>query len=212
MAAEPSGQVGWGPLPVPPEPVFDSTDVEEYLREETRDFMREIQGDRRGIGWAATLFRLGYSRTIAAGTDQARQAEREQCSFADGPVIEALRSNAFVLVSDLARDRRWPGYAVAASAHGVQSLLSMPLVSEEAASAAISLYAPSPHAFTSDDLLSAAGYVRHVARALRVVVRIAGRAEAAAGAAVVRGSLVLVDLGANPPRLSASSERASGPR
>lgn len=210
MAAEPMGQVGWGPLPVPREPVFDSKDVEDYLQEETRDFMRDINGDRRGIGWAATLFRLGAFRTIAASTEQARQADREQCSFADGPVMEALRNNAFVLVSDLARDRRWPGYASAASAHGVQALLSVPLVSEESASAAINLYAPSPHAFTSDDLLSAAGYVRHMARALRVVVRIAERAEAAAGAAVVHGSLVLVDLGPDRGSLSASSDRASG--
>lgn len=212
MAAEPSEQVGWGPLPVPPEPVFDSTDVEDYLREETRDFMRAIHGDRRGIGWAATLFRLGAYQTIAASTDQARQADREQCSFADGPVMEALRSNRFVLVSDLARDRRWPGYASAASAHGVRSLLSVPLVSEEAGRAAVNLYAPAPHAFTSDDLLNTAGYVRHVARALRVVVRIAGRAEAAAGSAVVHGSLVLVGLGPDRPSLSASSEGASGRR
>ncbi|MFJ6027213.1 GAF domain-containing protein [Pseudarthrobacter sp. NPDC092424] len=212
MAAEPTGQVGWGPLPVPAEPVFDSKDVEDYLQEETCDFMRDINGDRRGIGWAAILFRLGTSSTIAASTDQARQADREQCSFADGPVMEALRNNAFVLVSDLGRDRRWPGYASAASAHGVQSLLSVPLVSEKSASAAINLYAPSPHAFTSDDLMSAAGYVRHVARALRVVVRIAERAEAAAGAAVVHGSLVLVDLGLDRASLSGSSERASGRR
>ncbi|MCU1565606.1 MAG: hypothetical protein JWQ56_543 [Pseudarthrobacter sp.] len=194
MAAEPTGQVGWGPLPLSPEPVFDSKDVEDYLGEVTHEFMKDIKGERRGIGWAATLFRLGKARTLAASNDQAREADREQCSFADGPVLEALRSGGFVLLSDVGRDRRWPGYASAAAGHGVQSLLSMPIVSEGMTSAAINLYAPSPHVFSSDDLLRSQTYARQVARALRVVVRVAERAEAAAGIAVAHSSLVLVDL------------------
>lgn len=194
MAADPSGQVGWGPLPVTPEPVFDSKDVEDYLREVTRDFMAGIKGERRSIGWAATLFRLGKARTLAASSEQAREADREQCSFADGPVMESLRTGAFVLLSDLGRDRRWPGYSSAAAVHGVQSLLSVPILSEGATSAAITLYAASPHAFTSDDLVLSQSYARQVSRALRVVVRTAERAEATAGLAVVQSSLVLVDL------------------
>lgn len=194
MAAIPTGHVGWGPLPLPPEPVFDSKDVENYLWEVTHDFMADIKGEGRGIGWAATLFRLGKGHTIAASTDQAREADREQCSFADGPVIEALRSGEFVLLSDVSRDRRWPGYASAAASHGVQSLLSVPIVAEGGTSAAINLYASSPHAFTSDDLLRIRSYVQQVARALRVVVRVAERAEATAGLAVAQSSLVLVDL------------------
>ena len=194
MAADPTGQVGWGPLPVTPEPVFDSKDVENYLWEVTNDLMAGIDGDRRGIGWAATLFRLGKGRALTASTDQAREADREQCSFSDGPVMEAVRSGEFVLVSDLGMDRRWPGYASAAAAHGVQSLLAVPILSEGGTSAAISLYASEPHTFTSDDLVSSRNYAREVARALRVVLRVAGRAEATAGLAVVQSSLVLVDL------------------
>jgi len=194
MAAEPTGQLGWGPLPVPPEQVFDSKDVETYLWEVTRDFMADIKGEQRGISWAATLFRLGQARTVAAGTEKAREADREQCSFADGPVMEAIRSGEFVLLSDVSRDRRWPGYASAAASHGVQSLLSIPIASEGGTSAAINLYAAFPHTFTSDDLLRSRSYAQQLARALRVVVRVAERAEATAGIAVVQSSLVLVDL------------------
>lgn len=179
---------------MPPEPVFNSKDVEDYLWAVTRDFMRDIQGESRGIAWAATLFRLGKAHTLAASTEQAREADREQCSFADGPVMEALRTGEFVLLSDLGRDRRWPGYSSAAAGHGVQSLLSAPIVSEGGASAAINLYAAAPHTFTSDDLVRSRGYVRQVAGALRVVVRVAERAETTAGIAVVQSSLVLVDL------------------
>lgn len=194
MAAEPMGQVGWGPLPVAPEPVFDSKDVEDYLRDVTRDFMAGIKGEHRSISWAATLFRLGKAHTLAASTEQALEADREQCSFADGPVMEAMRTGEFVLVSDLSRDRRWPGYSSAAAGHGVQSLLSVPILTEGGTSAGINLYAPSPHTFTSDDLVLSQSYAREVARALRVVVRVAERAEATAGLAVVQSSLVLVDL------------------
>jgi hypothetical protein len=174
--------------------VFDSKDVETYLWDVTRDFMADIKGDQRGITWAATLFRLGQARTVAASTEKAREADQEQCSFADGPVMEAIRSGEFVLLSDVSRDRRWPGYASAAASHGVQSLLSMPIASEGGTSAAINLYAAFPHAFTSDDLLRSRNYAHQVARALRVVVRVAERAEATAGIAVVQSSLVLVDL------------------
>ena len=194
MAAEPSGQVGWGLLPVTPEPVFDNKDVEAFLREFTHDFMSDIKGEHRGIGWAATLFRPGQARTLAASTEQAREADREQCSFADGPLMEAMRTEAFVLVSDLNRDRRWPGYASAASGHGVQSMLSVPIMSEGGTSTAITFYAGVPHAFTSDDLVRIQGYARQLARALRLVFRMAERAEATAGFAVVQSSLVLVDL------------------
>lgn len=194
MAAEPMGQVGWGPLPVTPEPVFDSKDVEDYLRDVTRDFMAGIKGECRSISWAATLFRLGKARTLAASTEQALEADREQCSFADGPVMEAMRTGEFVLVSDLSRDRRWPGYSSAAAGHGVQSLLSVPILTEGGTGAAINLYAPYAHAFTSDDLMRSQSYAREVGRALHVVVRVAERAEATAGLAVVQSSLVLVDL------------------
>jgi len=196
MAAEPSGQVGWGPLPVPPEPVLDSKDVENYLGEMTRGFMTDIRAADRGIGWAATVFRQGSSRTLAASSEQARAADREQCSFADGPVLEALGSGEFVLLSDLSVDRRWPGYSSAAAGHGVLSLLAVPIVSEGAGSAAITLYSPEPHTFTSDDILRSSSYARKVAGALRMVAQVAGHAESAAGIAVVRSSLVLVDLAA----------------
>ena len=118
------------------------------------------------------------------------------CSESDDvdSVMEAMRTAEFVLVSDLSRDRRWPGYSSAAAAHGVQSLLSVPILTEGGTSAAINLYAPFPHAFTSDDLVRSQSYAREVARAMHVVVRVAERAETTAGLAVVQSSLVLVDL------------------
>jgi GAF domain-containing protein len=194
MAADTPRDVGWESLPAPQEIVFDSQDVENFLGEVTHEFMRDIGGARRGIGWAATLFRQGDARTVAAGSVEARAADWEQCSFGDGPVLAAMRTGEFVLVSDLGRDRRWPGYANAAASHGVGSLLSVPIVSAGGSSAAINLYAPAAHAFTSEDVIRAGQYAREVARALRVVLRVAERAEASAELAVAQSSLLLMDL------------------
>jgi len=194
MAVETSGGDRWEPLRAPQDVVFESNDVENFLSDVTAEFMRDIQGARRDINWAATLFSRGEAHTLAAGSAQALAADREQCSFADGPLLQAVRSGDFVHVADLAQDRQWPGYAIAAASHGVGSLLSMPIVSAAGSSAAINLYAAIPHAFTSEDIVRTRSYARHVARALRMVLRLVERAEANAELAVAQTSMALMDL------------------
>lgn len=194
MAAETPVEPGWGSLSYPQDMVFDSTDIEDFLAAVTREFMRDIDGDLRAISWAVTFFRPGSARTAAAGSAAARAADEEQCSFADGPVLEALRAGDFVHVADVAHDRRWPGYASAAADHGVGALLSMPIVAAAGWSAALSLYASSPHAFTSEDIIRTRRYARQVARSLRMVVRVAERTEAGAQLAMAQTSMVLMDL------------------
>jgi GAF domain-containing protein len=174
--------------------VFESTDVEDFLAAVTSEFMRDVDGETRSISWAVTFFRPGAARTAAAGSAAARAADEEQCSFADGPVLESLRTGDFVHVADTARDRRWPGYASAASDHGVRSLLSVPIVSAGGSQAALSLYAATPHAFSSQDIILARRYVRQVARSLRLVVRVVEQVEVGAQLAVARSSAVLMDL------------------
>ena len=202
MTALTPGDPGWETLPAPQDVVFDSQEVESFLGEVTHEFMRSIDGHQRGIGWAATFHNRGdvhpdahpIAHTIAAGSEVARAADREQCSFEDGPVLEAMRSGDFVHLADTARDRRWPGYASAAAGHGVRSLLSVPIAATAGSSAAINLYASTPHAFTSEDIVRTRAYALEVGRALRVVLRVAERAEASAELAVAQSSMVLMDL------------------
>lgn len=190
MAQETQGAPGWESLPGPQDVVFDSKEVEDFLAEVTRGFMHNIDGDRRGISWATTFFRRGDAHTIVAGSDSARAANKEQCSFEDGPVLEALRSGDFVHLADVAHDRRWPGYASAAAGHGVRSLLSMPIVATAGSSAAISLYAAAEHAFSSDDIIRTRAYATDVASALRMVLKVAGRAEINADLALTQGKTI----------------------
>jgi GAF domain-containing protein len=194
MAAETPRGAGWESLPDPQDVVFESTDVEDFLASVTGEFMRELGGGGRSIRWAVTFFRPGQARTAAAGSAAARAADEEQCSFADGPVLESLRTGDFVHLADTARDRRWPGYASAAADHGVRSLLSMPIVSSVGWHAALSLYAAAPHAFSSQDIVMVRRYARQVARSLRLVVQVAARAEIGAQVAIAQSSAVLMDL------------------
>jgi GAF domain-containing protein len=194
MAAETPRGAGWESLPDPQDVVFESTDVEDFLASVTGEFMRELGGGGRSISWAVTFFRPGQARTAAAGSAAARAADEEQCSFADGPVLESLRTGDFVHLADTARDRRWPGYASAAADHGVRSLLSMPIVSSAGWHAALSLYAAAPHAFSSQDIVMVRRYARQVARSLRLVVQVAARAEIGAQVAIAQSSAVLMDL------------------
>ncbi|GAC1376634.1 MAG: GAF and ANTAR domain-containing protein [Pseudarthrobacter sp.] len=182
MAAETPRGPGWESLPDPQELVFESTDVEDFLAAVTGEFIRDLDGDVRLISWAVTFFRPGAARTAAAGSAAARAADEEQCSFADGHVAET------------ASDRRWPGYASVASDHGVRSLLSVPIVSGAGWHAALSLYAATPHAFSSQDIVMARRYARQMARSLRLVVQVAARAEAGAQLAIAQSSAVLMDL------------------
>jgi len=193
MAAAVPGGARWESLPNPQELVFDSMDVEDFLAAVTHEFMRDIDGDPRGISWAVTFFSGGSARTAAAGSAAARAADEEQCSFADGPVLESLRAGDFVHLEDVARDRRWPGYASVAADHGVRSLLSIPIMAGAGWSAALSLYASAPHAFTSDDIMMVRRYVRQVARSLWMAMRVAAHAEAGAQLAAARNSMRLLD-------------------
>lgn len=194
MAAANPGGTGWESLPDPQDIVFNSTDVEDFLAAVTHEFMRDIDGDHRGISWAVTFFRPGSTRTAVAGSAAARAADEEQCSFADGPVLESLHTGEFVHLADVARDRRWPGYANVAAEHGVRALLSTPITVGTGWSAALSLYASTPHVFTSTDITQTRRYVRQVARSLQMVIRVAERAEAIAQLAVAQSSMVLMDL------------------
>ena len=72
-------------------------------------------------------------------------------------------------VGNTALERRWPGYASAAAAEGIGSLVSIPLVPSEVFRAAVNLYAPWPHVFTSADITAAALMARQMSRTLRLV-------------------------------------------
>ncbi|PVZ58012.1 GAF domain-containing protein [Arthrobacter sp. H-02-3] len=160
---------------------FNDPDIGAFLGEVVTGLVRDIGGPGRGISWAITLLRSGETITLIAGSALSRAADEAQRSFDDGPARAAVRSGEFVIMGDTSLERRWPGYASTAAAEGVRSLVSVPLVPAEGFRAAVNLYAPGPHAFTSADITAAVRLARQVSGALLLVqqmmLRYAGSAD-----------------------------------
>jgi GAF domain-containing protein len=160
---------------------FNNPDIGAFLSEVVTELVDGIGGPSRGISWAITLLGSGEAVTLIAGSAPAQAADEAQRSFDDGPARQAVRSAEFVTVGNTALERRWPGYASAAAAEGIGSLVSVPLVPSEVFRAAVNLYAPWPHVFTSADITAAALLARQVSRTLRLVQQLVQELAARSG-------------------------------
>lgn len=171
--------------------VLNSAEVGTFLRALMDEMVAVLGGAGRGIGWAVTLVRTGITGTWAADSARTGEIDRLQHSFDDGPALAALRSG-FVHVGETGLERRWPGYGNAAASFGVQSLLSVPLISNDVFAATVSLYAPLPHAFSSADIMTARSYARQGMRGLRLALELFGKKEDTAARVPAPGSQDLV--------------------
>jgi GAF domain-containing protein len=156
---------------------FESRDVGAYFRDAIGELIEDIGDAARGFGWAITVFRSGEAITVAAGSAATQAVDEAQGPFEDGPARTAVRSGEFVLVADTGLERRWPGYASAAAAAGIRSLLSVPLLPTGVFGAVVNLYALSPHVFTSADITAAVKFARHTSRSLQLAQHLARTAE-----------------------------------
>lgn len=160
--------------------VLDSPEVGAFLRSVMDEAMEHLGGASRGMGWAITVLRAGATGTWAADSGRTAAIDRLQHSFDNGPALTAIRTSEFVHVGDTSLERRWPGYGNAAAASGVLSLLSLPLISGGVFAATVNLYAPLPHSFSSEDVMTARGYTRQGMRGLRLALQLIGKKEDAA--------------------------------
>lgn len=153
---------------------FDNPDIDTFLHEAISEFVDELGTPGRGLSWAITLLRADGSQTLAAGSAASEAVDSLQSAFDQGPTLAAVSTGEFVLITDMRRERRWPGYASAAASLDIRSALSVPLVPAPVFRAAFNLYAPLPHVFTSSDITAAARFVRHASWTLRLAQQ-AGR-------------------------------------
>ncbi|WP_457974744.1 GAF domain-containing protein [Arthrobacter sp. D1-17] len=173
-----------------PVAVLATPDVENFLRDALHEFAYSIGNESRDVLWAVSLVGGETVRTWVSGSPDARRVDALHGSFDDGPLRAAVRSGEFVHIADVATERRWPGYATFLAGHGAASLLTVPLMVGGEIGAALTLYAPIPHAFTSDDIAGAAACARRIAADIHLLLQLAQRAEATA----VESPLSLVDL------------------
>jgi hypothetical protein len=179
-----------GPEPpaIFPSAILDSPDVQTFLSEAAQEFVEDA-GVARGFLWAITLVGPGEVRNWASGSTKAREVDGIQRSFADGPAQTAVANREFTHIPDTAVDRRWSGYSAAVARQGVGSVLSVPMIAEWEISAALTLYAPTPHAFTSEDVTRAVVCARRMCKVCQLLLELGRKA----GAAITQSPLVVIE-------------------
>jgi GAF domain-containing protein len=93
----------------------------------------------RGAG-LTLIGNSGERQTAAASDEVVARADSLQYELGEGPCITAWASGQTVMVADLASETRWPRWVPAATALGISSSISSPLLSGGAALGAIKIY------------------------------------------------------------------------
>jgi len=91
-------------------------------------------------GAAVTVVDEHGTRTMAATSELAEQADALQYQLDEGPCLTAAREGRVVRVDDTTGDRRWPAWNDRATELGIRSALSAPLLIGGASIGAIKLY------------------------------------------------------------------------
>src|SRR3954471_22464288 len=99
--------------------------------------------------------------TLAATQRRITDIDKAQYRHGDGPCVAAIRDNKAVSVEDYRSERRWPGVAAEASAAGIRSSLSLPLVTSRGQTlGGLNMYGDARAAFGAASRRSAEGFAR----------------------------------------------------
>ncbi|MGH3855009.1 MAG: GAF and ANTAR domain-containing protein [Pseudonocardiaceae bacterium] len=130
-----------------------------------------------GLSCGITLSRDGRPFTVAGSDSTAINLDEVQYGHHDGPCLTAMRTGEVVAITDLADDDRWGTYRPDALAHGIGSVLSVPLLISTGEYGALNLYSRQAGVFTADQLRRTEGFAGEASRALRLAWRLADQVE-----------------------------------
>lgn len=104
------------------------------------------------VGAGVTLIDAdGVPSSTAATGPGVEAVDRMQYELGEGPCLSAWDTVSIQRVEDTLTEDRWPGWAAAAAATGVRSVLSTPLVYRGQEVGAVKVYAAEPYAFTEHE-------------------------------------------------------------
>ena len=153
--------------------VLETADAEEFFSELAAFSASLLAPPGEELYCNVMVVRRKRPVTVASSTPCARAMDELQVAFGDGPCLTAMRSGKTVHVPEVSRDRRWPAYIAAVAAHGIGSILSVPLPLEGDSSAALNIYSSRPHGFMSEDIARAELFAGQSAKTLRLELRLA---------------------------------------
>jgi transcriptional regulator with GAF, ATPase, and Fis domain len=121
----------------------DQFDLEDLMARISSHGLHAVSG---ADGASLTLLEEDGRHTVGATASFVSEIDHIQHQIGEGPFITALSDRQTVLSGFLGGDERWPGFGDAAARRGVQSVLSLPLISTEVVGA-LTVYAFAKHAF-----------------------------------------------------------------
>jgi GAF domain-containing protein len=103
------------------------------------------------LGAAVTVVDEHGKRSKAASNSLAQRADALQYEFDEGPCLSAWRTGELVRIDDTTTDGRWPRWNEAASALGLRSVLSAPLLMGQESVGAMKVYCERPRNYGPHD-------------------------------------------------------------
>jgi hypothetical protein len=154
-----------------------TTTVESFLQTVVDRAAEHVVAGTAEIACTLTMLREGRLLTVASTDPQATEADQVEYATDTGPCVEAARRGLETIVVDLRSDDRWPEWAEASVRLGFRSAAAAPADTGDGAQLAINLYGREPDAFGENEMRRARVYVDEAARALRLCLLLAERAE-----------------------------------
>jgi GAF domain-containing protein len=124
--------------------VTSRSDVEASMRR-LADLVVELVPSCVGLSLSVSGAALTF--TMVSTSERAAALDGVQYLGGTGPCVDAVDSGDELGMDDALSEQRWHEYALAASAAGVRSSLSIPVLRGEEVVGAVNLYAADPHAF-----------------------------------------------------------------
>ena len=143
---------------------------------------------------AMTLMRERRPLCVAVSGCSAHSLEELQYRFTDGPCLTAVRELTAVVIGDLEDNSDWGGYAPAARALGIRSLVSVPLDMDTEGRAALTLYSGEAERFDDDAVSLAAAYALRIHKPVRLATRLSSKEEESADLMAAMQSRTTIDL------------------
>jgi hypothetical protein len=179
--------------------VLESEAIHEFLDRLSHFVADHLSTTNRTILCSVTLIRARSPITVASSSEEAKVMDEVQYSFGDGPCIDAARNHRMNYVHDITADTgEWRDYQVAITAHGMRSILAVPIPLDTAGTVgcAINLYADTAHAFSAADIQTTQRFAREAANTVRIAVRIAHLTDTAKDLRAAMDSRTAIDLAA----------------
>ncbi|MBR8743758.1 GAF and ANTAR domain-containing protein [Nocardiopsis sp. MG754419] len=128
--------------------LLEQDTVDATLDEITALAVSEIEGcEYAGV----SLLYQGGELTTPSSTDPiVEEADRLQHTTGQGPGIEAISARTVCVVSDLARETRWPAFTEGATRLGLAGMMSLQLFTHQRVLGSLNLYSTETGAFDQD--------------------------------------------------------------